>query len=764
MPADDGLTISDEGSESEDEGTAQQALDGEAEGPPRRPANFDTLVEVFRFITGCNNGRGLSNESTVWLLNLLRDERLNLDLIRHWHTLHAVVQFGMTLLMSRRVYATTSFTIPGWPSPFEVTHTSGKEAVLEMFGNPENAEGFVLFATQENSAAGRVYTTPQSARYWQEAQKAAVEMFGEGAVVVPLILSSDATVVSGNERVRVGAVYISIANIPLRRRWLDCGKILLALLPFPPSNMTPAMKVELFQAAMKIVLADLIVASHTGLAATDPTGVSRFIVPLLFSYVADYPETCKVSCTQQLGSAKPCSLCAVDRKDLRDMDREAAPYRTVEGQEALLDDPEQAKLFSTLNVASFLWTFNFSRTLWGNTYLSQMPDILHAIYIGRMTTLYPDARLAGVRVPGNGHYWASGANFTASEHAAVMMIAPFVLEGDADIMDQLTLVAVLQWHESCVRATSHTDESLAEFETATKRMIQSVESAFPRGGAGWNLIKVHLMTHFPDAIRRGGLLWEYSAAVFENAHIRTCKLPYRASNHRQPAQAIAAHNVRASALAQLASALPGRRRNQTALVRAVASGTPQLTQARKSLTDRPTGETDAASVFEEIDRAVGGLLMYYDTVMRNAGLRSFPAWAHTAVALPALPTDFGLIRPHYARAAASLHGHTAFSCVEYETPRGETRYGRLLMLLDAEEPLDAGGHAKVEVAILQRLIQEGVDAGTGCQMLGVGSLFHGLAVIPIRRIKRAVHCVPSFRERDLWYLNKWAYFCTLEPY
>ncbi|CAI5467421.1 unnamed protein product [Closterium sp. Yama58-4] len=572
------------------------------------------------------------------------------------------VRFGMTLLMSRRVYATTPFTIPGWPSAFEVTHTSGKEAVLELFGNPENAEGIVLFATQENSAAGRVYTTPQSARYWQEAQKAAVEMFGEGAVVVPLILSSDATVVSGNERVRVWAVYISIANIPLRRRWLDCGKILLALLPFPPSNMTPAMKVELFQAAMKIVLADLIVASHTGLAATDPSGESRFIVPLLFSYVADYPETCKVSCTQQLGSAKPCSLCAVDCADLRDMDREAAPYRTVEGQEALLDDPEQAKLFSTLNVASFLWAFNFSRTPWGNTYLSQMPDILHAIYIGFwlyirgvlrgtfhdalhkdqcMTTLYPDARLAGILVPGNGHYWASGANFTASEHAAVMMIVPFVLEGDAEIMDQLTLVAVLQWHESCVRATSHTDQSLAEFETATRRMIQSVESAFPRSGAGWNLIKVHLMTHFPDAIRRGGLLWEYSAAVFENAHIRTCKLPYRASNHRQPAQAIAAHNVRASALAQLASALPGRRRNQTALLRAVASGTPQLTLARKSLTDRPTSGSDAASVFEEIGRPA--------PVLRHGDAQRWPA------AAPGLgPHGFGAayhahrFRPHKA--------------------------------------------------------------------------------------------------------------------
>ncbi|CAI7918874.1 unnamed protein product [Closterium sp. NIES-53] len=264
--AKDGMTIDCEESESEEEGDVRQTLDGaddEAEATPQRGANFDTLIEVFWFITGCNNGRGLSNESTVWLLSLLCDERLNLDLIRHWRTLHAVIQFGMTLLMSRRVYVTTSFTIPGWPTPFEVTSTSGKEVVLELFGNPENAEGFVLFPRPQNSVAGRVYTTPESATYWEDAQKATIEMFGEGTVIVPLILSSDATILSGNERVRVWAVYISIANIPLRRRWLDCGKILLALLPFPPIDMSPAMKVGLFQAAMKIVLADLVVASHT---------------------------------------------------------------------------------------------------------------------------------------------------------------------------------------------------------------------------------------------------------------------------------------------------------------------------------------------------------------------------------------------------------------------------------------------------------------------------------------------------------------------
>ncbi|CAI5490765.1 unnamed protein product [Closterium sp. Naga37s-1] len=131
--------------------------------------------------------------------------------------------------------------------------------------------------------------------------------------------------------------------------------------------------------------------------------------------------------------------------------------------------------------------------------------------------------------------------------------------------------------------------------------------------------------HLVAAIRRAGLPREFSAAVYENAHIRTCELPYRTSNHRQPAQAIAAHNIRSSALSQLASTLPARRQNQTALLRAIAAGTPQLTRARKSLTDRPSGESEAACVFDQINQAVGGLLMYYDTVMRNAGLRPFPA-------------------------------------------------------------------------------------------------------------------------------------------
>ncbi|CAI5479657.1 unnamed protein product [Closterium sp. Yama58-4] len=610
--------------------------------------------------------------------------------------------------MARRVYGTHSVTVPGWPSAFKVTCCSGKEAVLELLGNPANAKGFVLFPRTETSGAGRVYTTPESAIFWEETQKAAEEQFGPGAVVVPLIISSDATNLSGNERTKVWAVYVSLANIPLRRRWLDCAKILLALLPFPPTRMTPAEKTALFQAAMKVVLADLIVASHTGMAATDPTGVPRFVVPLLFEYVADYPETCKVSCTQQLGSAMPCSLCYVSRAHLGDMGREQAQLRTVEKQEELVADMLQAKSHATLLIPSFLWDFNFSRTIWGNTYFSMLPDILHAIYIGffvyiedslcgtstpaeikdeRMTALYPEARLVGIGVPCSGKFWLSGANFTASEHGTVMMIAPFVVENQVLPIQARALVGVLEWHESFVRAPYHMDRSLTEFDENTRRMMQAVQAVFPRDAYGWNLLKIHLLTHMPDAVRRAGLPKEYSAAAYENAHIRTCKLPYRASNHRAPEQAILAHNTRVAVLARVESTLPAPRRYRTAMQRAIATGTPQLTRTRRSLTDRPVGDGTADSVFEQGGKSTTDGSSSYWTLRR--------------------------------------------------TSRG----------------------LSVEVAVVQRLADRGLHELTGCRILGVTQAMGGLEVVAVERIRRAAHCVPSFVTRGRWYLNRWAFRC-----
>ncbi|CAI5490257.1 unnamed protein product, partial [Closterium sp. Naga37s-1] len=224
---------------------------------------FDTLFEFFRFIVSCNGGRGLTDESPTWLLSILNDPRCDVRQLQQWQTRRVVKQYGLSLLTGRRAYTRKGFRLPGYNHTFYVLCTNPVAATLEIFGDPENEDGFILFAGPVNSGAGRVYTTPATGTYWSEAQELLDILFGEGQVIAPVILSSDATVLSGNERVKVWALYLSLANVPLNKRWRDSGRVLLALLPLPRPDMSPEQKVELFQEALKIVLADLILASHT---------------------------------------------------------------------------------------------------------------------------------------------------------------------------------------------------------------------------------------------------------------------------------------------------------------------------------------------------------------------------------------------------------------------------------------------------------------------------------------------------------------------
>ncbi|CAI5940857.1 unnamed protein product [Closterium sp. NIES-65] len=194
---------------------------------------------------------------------MLRDPCFDPSEVPRWRSRNAANKYGLALLTGQREYVKKELRIEGYDHTFEVLCTEPVAAVLELFGHPDNAEGFQLFAQTVNSGAGRIYNTPASATFWEEAQDWLNILFGEGQVVAPVIISSDATVLSGNDRIKVWAVYISLANIALRRRWLDTGRVLLALLPMPPSNMTGEQKMQLFQESMKLVLANLILASHT---------------------------------------------------------------------------------------------------------------------------------------------------------------------------------------------------------------------------------------------------------------------------------------------------------------------------------------------------------------------------------------------------------------------------------------------------------------------------------------------------------------------
>ncbi|CAI5990939.1 unnamed protein product [Closterium sp. NIES-64] len=693
-----------------------------------------------------------------------------------------------------------------------------------------------------------------------------------------------------------------------------------------------------------------ILPCYRGIAARDPWGVDRVIWPLLFSYVADFPETCKVSCTQQHGSHMPCSLCYVDRGQLRNMTAAASESRSVDQQSSLIANPRLARTHllggcpARLSALAFvrpcsvrpchcpplplsalatvrplplsalasvrpclcpplplsalasvrpclcpplplsapclfpplpcgyllcpplplsapclfpplpcgyllcpplplsalatvrplplsalasvrpclcpplplsalasvrplplpalaLWVLALSAlasvrplplpalALWVLASVRPLPLPAPCLFpplpCGRQNALHPGARQAGLLTPGDASYWVSGANFTASEHAAVMMvrpyllvyalvrvpnardgcqmafadyalpvwqIVPFVLEGEVAVICSRTIVAFLDWHETFVQAAEHTDESLSAFDTATRRMVQLVESTFPRKHSGWNLVKVQLLLHLTEAIRRGGLPREYSAAVYENAHIRTCKRPYRRSNLRDVGRVIAQHNTNAALLTRIPTNLEGNRYGLPQLCR-------QRSRMHSAITDREQAPLDLYATY---DAAIPGGIGPYAYLTRLFGYVSFPAWVHTALALPARGTDHGLIRPHYVRANPSHHGAATFSFIEYEDGTGETVVGRVHLLLTLMMNSEDAHPAGEAVAFVRQWYPSLEDECTGCMRMRPSDNELRYDLVPVASVQRTVHMVESFVTPGLWYLNRWAGRCREE--
>ncbi|CAI6007992.1 unnamed protein product [Closterium sp. NIES-65] len=293
----------------------------------------------------------------------------------------------------------------------------------------------------------------------------------------------------------------------------------------------------------------------------------------------------------------------------------------------------------------------------------------------------------------------------------LLVIVPFVLEGEVSVISSRTIVAFLDWHETYVRAAKHTDESLSAFDTATRRRFDG-----------------------------GGLPREYSAAVYENAHIRTCKRPYRASNHRDLRRVIAQHNTIQALMTRLPTNLEGDRKYNTALRWAIAAGVPQLcrqhSRMHSAISDREQAPLDLYATY---DAAIPGGIGPYAYLARLYGYIAFPAWVHTALALPASEMDYTPIRPHYARASASHHGVPAFSFIEYENGSGETVYGRVHLLLTLTNNSEDADPAGEEVAFVRQWYPSQVDECTGCMRMRPSDDELSYDFVPVIAVQRTVH-------------------------
>ncbi|CAI7773310.1 unnamed protein product [Closterium sp. NIES-54] len=116
-----------------------------------------------------------------------------------------------------------------------------------------------------------------------------------------------------------------------------------------------------------------------------------------------------------------------------------------------------------------------------------------------------------------------------------MQVLPFLVRGFESTVPQAQMDVIatyIDWYTYCARASEHTMETLCDLKHKAERLIFTLKSAFPLQTSNWCFIKMHLISHYIDSIRRAGLPMHYSTQMFEHLRIECIKNPYRASNRR----------------------------------------------------------------------------------------------------------------------------------------------------------------------------------------------------------------------------------------
>ncbi|QRV89363.1 hypothetical protein RhiJN_17381 [Ceratobasidium sp. AG-Ba] len=420
----------------------------------------------------------------------------------------------------------------------------------------------------------------------------------EFATLIPYIVSSDETRLTnfaGDKRAH--PVYLTIGNIPkrLRRRVSKRANILIGYLPVPKLDCVSSdeerrtIKRELFHQCMEEILAPLVEAGNNdGELAPCADGYVRRIYPKLASYIADFPEQCKVTCTKQTH----CPTCTVhpnsrgdlgepelrDTKDvINTMERRADKGARRFERQGLLPIRPFWKDDKDVELGSFI-----------------TPDLLHQVHKGVMkdhlikwvTTILgkpllderfvsmPDCQ--GMRHFKNGISTVS--QWTGRElKEMVKILLPAVADSNVrvvrvarSLMDFMYLA-----HYSLL-----TDEDLDAMEDAL-RTFHDHKDVFEELGTvatdkGFHGIpKIHMISHYTHLIRQLGTPDGYNTETSERLHIDFAKMGYRASNKVNATKQMAIYIQRLEAIAMHAAHLaavgsPVRHRNPSQLVQELA--------------------------------------------------------------------------------------------------------------------------------------------------------------------------------------------------
>lgn len=378
-----------------------------------------------------------------------------------------------------------------------------------------------------------------------------------GATIVPLIISSDKTLLS-NFRGDCSAwpVYLTIGNIgkETRRQVSSHATVLLGYIPIPKfdcfdEKTRSLAKYRTFHYCMSIITKSVAEAgkSKTGVEMVCSDAYVRNIWPIFAAYVADYPEQCLIACCME----NRCPICSVPPTERGN--HTCHPKRTKEETLFYLrrkrggQSDTAFKTYGLRAVYSPFWKdLPYSDIFQGFT-----PDLLHQLHKGVFkdhvvkwaTEIIGkdevDARFRAMPSHPNLRHFKNGishvSQWTGTEHKEMEKVFLGIVSSDTADSGVIKAVRGLVDFTYYASLQSHTTITLLGLRNALNEFHANKEAFIKLGGRDqphFNIPKVHSLEHYEELIRQFGTADGFNTESPERLHIDYAKEAYRASNRR----------------------------------------------------------------------------------------------------------------------------------------------------------------------------------------------------------------------------------------
>ncbi|SAL96511.1 hypothetical protein, partial, partial [Absidia glauca] len=205
--------------------------------------------------------------------------------------------------------------------PLVFIHRNIHRLAEQIFSAPNLAHDMILSSASAKRYDEAVFDDLYTGGWWANVERGTAD----DVVVVPLMVSSDATLVSNNGKNKAWPIYLTLGNVPKDKRYKKDYRACKVLGFFPVITMTtktkyPWMslcKAAIFHHCLNLLMAPFSNKSNSIKKFAGPYGRIYNCLPVLATYSADLPEQNLLAATKSFLCGYGCPRCLIKTKDMK---------------------------------------------------------------------------------------------------------------------------------------------------------------------------------------------------------------------------------------------------------------------------------------------------------------------------------------------------------------------------------------------------------------------------------------------------------------